>query len=229
MVVFPASPGAASFLRIWPVKDFAISLLLLTVLTGLTGCATSDPTRIPARTLDSDSYATLYLGANGQIVTRQTQAGKAQAKGYWNGNGMTGSPSIVINLSKQEAFFYKGGQLAGMSPISSGREGYHSPTGRFSVIQKDATHRSTLYGDYVDSAGNVVVRNVGIMEDPRPPGTSFRGASMPYFLRVHNGVGMHEGFLPGVPDSHGCIRLPGDMAKIFYENVSVGTPVTITH
>ena len=52
----------------------------------------------------------------------------------------------------QKAFFYKAGKLVGMSPISSGREGYRTPTGRFSIIQKDRNHLSTLYGDYVDSS-----------------------------------------------------------------------------
>ena len=54
-----------------------------------------------------------------------------------------------------------------MSPISSGREGYRTPTGRFSIIQKERDHLSTLYGDYVDSSGNVVVRNVGVDGGPQ--------------------------------------------------------------
>ena len=142
---------------------------------------------------------------------------------------MNGSPSIVIDLGSQQALFYKGGQMVGMSPISSGREGYGTPTGRFSIVQKNRDHVSNLYGDYVDSAGNVVVRNVGVMEDPRPPGTSFRGAPMPYFMRIHNGVGMHAGYLPGVPDSHGCIRMPKEMAQVFFANAPSGTPVMVRH
>ena len=46
-------------------------------------------------------------------------------------------------------------------------------------------------------------------------------------MRIVGGTGMHEGFLPGVPASHGCIRMPGFMAKDFFNSVSVGTPVTI--
>jgi lipoprotein-anchoring transpeptidase ErfK/SrfK len=52
---------------------------------------------------------------------------------------------------------------------------------------------------------------------------------MPYFMRVTGGIGMHEGFLPGYAASHGCIRMPGFMAERFFENVSVGTPVTVTY
>ena len=81
----------------------------------------------------------------------------------------------------------------------------------------------------MDSAGNVVVKNIGIHEDRRPPGTSFQGAPMPYFMRITGGVGMHAGYLPGVPDSHGCIRMPMEMAEIFFANAPSGTPVQVTH
>jgi lipoprotein-anchoring transpeptidase ErfK/SrfK len=48
-----------------------------------------------------------------------------------------------------------------------------------------------------------------------------------WFMRVTGGVGMHEGYLPGYADSHGCIRLPSDMARIYYHNAPIGTPVKI--
>jgi lipoprotein-anchoring transpeptidase ErfK/SrfK len=50
---------------------------------------------------------------------------------------------------------------------------------------------------------------------------------MPWFMEFANGVGMHTGFLPGIPDSHGCIRLPDRMAKTFFEVTPMGTPVTV--
>ena len=52
---------------------------------------------------------------------------------------------------------------------------------------------------------------------------------MPYFLRIHGGIGMHAGYLPGYPASHGCIRLPQQMAIEFFKNATVGTPVDIRH
>ena len=126
----------------------------------------------------SDSYATLYLGPDGTVTTRQTQAAKPQDQGFWRGDGVSGAPSIAIDIGRQEAFFYKSGQLVGMSPISTGREGYRTPTGNFSIIQKEKDHLSTLYGDYVDSSGNVVVGNVGVEEDPETSGNVFsRGAN----------------------------------------------------
>lgn len=208
------------------------SFLSVLAVVAVTGCATSKvkPSRhLTEQRLQSDSYATQYLGADGRVVTRRTQAGKVQSSGYWNGDGVTGAPSVRIDLGTQEAYFYKGGKLVGMSPISSGREGYNTPTGSFSVIQKNADHVSNLYGNFVDDAGNIVVRNVGVNRDRCPPGAHFQGAPMPYFMRVTGAVGMHAGYLPGVPDSHGCIRMPKDMAQIFFENTSVGTPVSIVH
>ena len=59
------------------------------------------------------------------------------------------------------------------------------------------------------------MENVDLTKDRPPRGTVFRGAPMRYFLRVHGGIGMHAGYLPGYPASHGCIRLPKQMAAHF--------------
>jgi lipoprotein-anchoring transpeptidase ErfK/SrfK len=138
-----------------------------------------------------------------------------------------GPPSVKIDLENQRAYFYKGGQIVGVSMVSTGREGHNTPSGEFLVTQKDVSHISSLYGDYVGPNGEVVVPNVENEKDPRPPGTVFRGAPMPYFLRIHGGIGMHAGYLPGYPASHGCIRLPKVMATKFFEVAPVGTPVVI--
>jgi L,D-transpeptidase catalytic domain len=148
---------------------------------------------------------------------------------YWDGDGVSGKPSIKIKLSEQRAYFYKSGQLVGVSQLSTGREGLTTPSGTFSISQKDVAHVSSKYGDYVDSGNNVVVPNVDVEKDPKPPGTHFKGAPMPYFMRIVGGVGMHAGYLPGYPASHGCIRMPEFMAENFFRSVSTGTPVTISH
>jgi lipoprotein-anchoring transpeptidase ErfK/SrfK len=51
---------------------------------------------------------------------------------------------------------------------------------------------------------------------------------MYWFMRITGGIGMHQGYMPGYADSHGCIRLPASMAQVFYVNAPVGTPVKIT-
>ena len=148
---------------------------------------------------------------------------------YWNAIGSEGEPRIVIDLDEQRAYFYKGDHIVGFSIVSTGREGYDTPSGEFRITEKDRGHVSSLYGDYVDPSGQVVLENVESDKDPRPRGTIFRGAAMPYFLRIHEGIGMHAGYLPGYPASHGCIRLPEKMAVQFFKNAPVGTPVEIRH
>jgi hypothetical protein len=68
----------------------------------------------------------------------------------------SGRPSVVVSLRAQEAYLYRGGHRTASSRISSGREGYRTPVGRFQVIRKDEDHRSSVYGDYVDDSGRVV-------------------------------------------------------------------------
>jgi hypothetical protein len=146
---------------------------------------------------------------------------------YWDGDGIPGAPSVKIYLKEQRAYFYKGDQLVGVSQVSAGREGHNTPIGDYKIIQKDLDHASNLYGDYVDTSGNIVQKDVELGKDPKPPGAIFKGAPMPFFMRITGGVGMHKGYLPGYPASHGCIRMPGKMAESFFNNVQVGTPVQI--
>ena len=138
-----------------------------------------------------------------------------------------GKVSLVINLSEQRAFLYAGDEIVLSGPVSTGREGYHTTPGRYSVIQKDLDHRSSEFGAYVDKNDVIVKPDVDLHKDPRPPGTTFVGAPMPYFLRFYDGVGMHQGYLPGYPASHGCIRTTEPKARRFFDAVEVGTPVRI--
>src|SRR5882724_2831526 len=80
----------------------------------------------------------------------------------------SGQPSIVVSLREQEAYLYRGGCRTAESRISSGREGYRTPTGRFEVIRKDEDHRSSIYGDYVGGSGKVVKANVDVRRDRKP-------------------------------------------------------------
>ena len=196
--------------------------ILFLALAALAGCTTYD-SRLT-------SSATKYLGQDGSVVSRSNSSTLADKNSYWDGEGVSGAPSILISLSKQTASFYKGSKLVGVSAISSGREGYGTPPGNYKILAKEPHHLSNLFVDYVDASGTVLVKNVDLKKDPKPPGGVFAGAPMPFFMRLSGGgVGMHQGFLPGVPDSHGCIRMPEKMVKIFYDNVSVGTPVRIVN
>jgi len=175
------------------------------------------------------SSETLYLTDRGGVVSiRDHSLDHFDNVSYWDGDGVAGAPYILIRLGEQKAYFYKGNQLVGVSAISTGREGFDTPTGKFRIIQKSKDHVSSLYGNYVDAkTGEVVMSDVDTRVDKRPPGAVFDGAKMPYFMRIVGGYGMHAGFLPGYPASHGCIRMPERMAKIFFENVELKTPVEI--
>lgn len=191
--------------------------LLLLAITGFTGCQNHDP---------RFSDETIYVGGKRGRM-KEPQRANFDNVSYWDGNHVQGSPSISISLGEQRAYFYKAQELVGVSVISTGREGFGTPTGRYKILQKDRDHKSSLYGDYVDREGNVIQKDIDNTKDPKPPGGIYDGAKMPFFMRITGGVGMHEGFLPGYPASHGCIRMPGFMAEAFFNNVAMGTPVTI--
>ncbi|MEO8438748.1 MAG: L,D-transpeptidase [Spartobacteria bacterium] len=142
-------------------------------------------------------------------------------------NRESGRPSIVISLRAQEAYLYRGKVLVASSRISSGREGHRTPIGRFRVTRKDLDHTSSLYGDYVSDSGRVVRANIDTRRVRKPPHTHYEGAPMPFFLEFSPGYGLHQGYLPGEPASHGCIRLPYWKARQFYNTAQIGTPVVV--
>ncbi|MFL6755885.1 MAG: L,D-transpeptidase family protein [Sphingomicrobium sp.] len=120
----------------------------------------------------------------------------------WEPRGAsTGPLFLVINLGVQRVVLYRNGVPIAASTISTGARGRETPTGVFTILQKEVVHRSRTYDD----------------------------APMPYMQRLTwKGVAMHGGHLPGYPASHGCIRLPRGFAKLLYGVTRLGTPVMIT-
>jgi hypothetical protein len=111
-----------------------------------------------------------------------------------------GAERVVISLSDQLAYLYRGDTLMAVAAISTGRDSKPSPTGIFSVLDKKPFYRSKKYDN----------------------------APMPWMQRIDQyGVAMHGGYNPGYPASHGCIRLPVAFAKKLYGVTDVGTPVYI--
>ncbi len=135
---------------------------------------------------------------------------------------------VEVSLSKQRVYLMFDNQIYIDSPISSGKPGHSTPTGAFHVQEKDPNHSSSIYGQFQDKQGRVVRDGVSLHSDSAPAGTHYVGAPMRWFMRLTSeGVGMHVGILPGYAASHGCIRLPADIAKLIYDKVKVGTPVTV--
>ena len=111
-----------------------------------------------------------------------------------------GPERVVIGLTDQLAYLYRGDRLMAVATISTGVEGRNTPTGIFSVLDKQPFYRSK----------------------------KFDNAPMPWMQRIDQyGVALHGGYNPGYPASHGCIRLPAAFAKKLYSVTGVGTPVYI--
>lgn len=108
---------------------------------------------------------------------------------------------VTVNLTNQRAWVTKEGRVINSTIISTGREGYRTPAGRYVVTDKHRTHTSTLYH-----------------------------VAMPWFMRLNCGaIGLHSGYVTGRPASHGCIRLPYEKAREFFQQVAVGDEVEIVY
>ncbi|MGB6221419.1 L,D-transpeptidase family protein [Haloferula sp.] len=181
----------------------------------------------------SDSGTSRYLAAYGPTPQQErapTDPGAAlpDDMSYWAGDGKKGEALIRINRKQQKAYFYKGSELVGVSRISTGDEGHATRPGRFKVTQKSRDHRSSLYGVFKEKGTDRVVNDdVDTSKDKVPPGCYYVGAPMWNFLRFDGGIGMHTGYLPGYSASHGCVRMPDKMARKFFDNAKIGTPVIV--
>jgi hypothetical protein len=201
------------------LRSGKLATLLISSLLSLVGC--SSFSELDTSSFSSMSQSVPEFGRHSlNTVTRSSpELGMLTDQG-------TSRRSIAVRLSDQRAFLYKRGEVVAICPASTGREGYNTPVGRHRVIAKDIDHRSSLYGAYVRD-GQVVKAGVDVRKDPKPPGSVFVGAPMPYYLQIAPSYGLHAGHVPGYPASHGCIRLPARWAKRFYHAVKVGTPVQI--
>lgn len=108
---------------------------------------------------------------------------------------------LIVNVSTQRALLFRNGVPIGATTVSTGKAGHNTPTGVFTVLQKQVEHYSSKYDN----------------------------APMPYMQRLTwGGVALHAGHLPGYPASHGCIRLPAGFAKLLYGATRLGMTVVIT-
>jgi lipoprotein-anchoring transpeptidase ErfK/SrfK len=138
----------------------------------------------------------------------------------------------VVELDQQRVYLYHQGELIAASRISSGRSGFRTETGSYTIGQKNLNHRSNLYGSFVSTGGRTVAGDVKAGFDAQPEGARFVGSLMKYFQRFERkgsptAMGFHQGVVPGHPASHGCVRLPSSMASWFFAHVQKGTPVQV--
>jgi hypothetical protein len=145
-------------------------------------------------------------GAQGSKVSSPPELARAAdqlkpGQWVWAANVAPAGPILVyVDLSRQLATVYRNGVRIGVSTVSSGKEGYETPTGIFTILQKDATHHSNKYNN----------------------------AAMPYQERLTwDGVALHAGGLPGYPESHGCVHLPLEFAKELFAITNLGVTVVV--
>ncbi len=138
-----------------------------------------------------------------------------------------GEPEIVIDKKKQMGYFYRGDQLMGYFPVCTGKHSVSTPEGEFKILIKVSEHRS-CFGQFVSKeTGKVMNGDADIRVQAVPAGQTFIPAEMPFFMRIKDTVGIHQGYLPGKPSSHGCIRVPDLVAAKLFNATPVGTRVTI--
>jgi lipoprotein-anchoring transpeptidase ErfK/SrfK len=143
-----------------------------------------------------------------------------------NAYTMRSGTKVIINLSEQRAYLVEGGKVSLIAPIASGKPGWSTPTGNFAITSKDIDHRSQSFGSIIDGSGRIATSDA-TPSTHVPHGFHYQPAPMPYYMEFSQAIGMHAGFLPGYPASHGCVRMPRDLAARFFERVHLQTPVTV--
>jgi hypothetical protein len=120
----------------------------------------------------------------------------------WGGDSKAMGPmAVLVSLTEQRAYVYRNGVLVAVSTVSTGKPGHETPTGVFTILQKDKDHHSSKYNN----------------------------AAMPYQERLTwDGVALHAGGLPGYPESHGCVHLPSQFAQTLFDSTNMGMVVVIT-
>lgn len=109
---------------------------------------------------------------------------------------------IIVSLPEQKATIYQGDKVLTSSRVSSGKKGFDTPTGVFSILSKSRWHRSNIYS----------------------------GAPMPFMQRLTwSGIALHaSNSVPNRPASHGCVRLPNSFAPQLFRFTQTGIHVVIT-
>jgi lipoprotein-anchoring transpeptidase ErfK/SrfK len=170
-------------------------------------------------------FASFVAGcANQQRATRVPPS--RVSIGFISSLNMGPGTRVIINLSEQRAYLVENAKVSLISPIASGKPGWSTPTGRFAVVDKDIDHHSQSFGSVIDGSGRIVSSSA-TPGTHVPPGFHYQPAPMPFYMQFGEAVGMHAGYLPGYPASHGCVRMPRDLAERFFERVNIRTPVTV--
>lgn len=209
-----------------------VPLVVLAAFFGLGGCAiVEDIKRSQAEAREERARAELRkLALAEHAVFRE--AGGWKKRTYRNkallSQATSENVTLEISLSEQRGILLVRTAVAMDFPVATGRKSHPTPAGDFTIRAKEKNYSSNIYGKIYDAQNILLVPDADTRTDIVPEGGRFEGATMPYWMRLtDSGVGMHVGYVPGRPASHGCIRLKHDSATELFDLVKVGTPVVI--
>jgi len=178
-----------------------ITKKLALALAGAMMLAAATPAAAELETVEAkaEASAAAYMA---RIDMEQVFGPKELKPGQyvWRKGNFDGEPRVVVSLTDQQAYLYRGDELVAVAAISTGKDEKPTPKGIFTILDKKLMHRSIKYDN----------------------------APMPFMQRIDQyGTALHGGHNPGYPASHGCIRLPSEFAKRLYGITNVGATVMI--
>ena len=208
-----------------PPGNSWVCLPLLVAALALSGCAALEDYQ--ARLKNSGQAAQIKA----QHTAFRSQAGwrkltYRQADVLAKANAQ--NTAVEISLREQRGLLLVDGTIAMDFPVATGKSSHPTPKGSYKILDKKQDYASNLYGRIISATGETVVSDADTREDAVPEGGRFAGAKMPYWMRITpTGVGMHVGYVPGRPASHGCIRLKKDVAVELFKILAIGSPVSV--
>lgn len=154
-----------------------------------------------ALALSGHAIATPFWGAKAPVAFDTASDMLNKGEFTWAPEIAPAGPiTVLVSLDEQRAYTYRNGILIGVSTVSTGKPGHETPTGVFTTKLKDKDHHSSKYNN----------------------------AAMPYTQKITNdGVALHAGGIPGYPESHGCVHLPSEYARLLFEAAPLGMTVVI--
>ena len=152
--------------------------------------------------LGSAQASVPFWGAKESRTTDTPPSMLKPGEWVWGGDSKAMGPMVaLVSLTEQRAYVYRNGLLVAVATVSTGKPGHETPTGVFTILQKDKSHHSSKYNN----------------------------APMPYQKRLTwDGVALHAGGLPGYPESHGCVHLPSEFARRLFDATDMGMTVVVS-
>lgn len=157
--------------------------------------------------IDKDKEYTELINAieSGQsIVKEPVYIQKAKNRG----DNDIGKTYVEVNITRQQLWFYKDGELVTRGSVVTGNveRGWKTPNGTYvlNYKQKDAVLRGDNYASKVK-----------------------------YWMPFNGNIGLHDASWRGAfggnvyknDGTHGCVNLPSYLAKKIFDNIEEGTPI----